>query len=138
MRRSDFMKKNLVPGLFLIVLLHSGAVFSSEKLSFSIDGKKTEFVWFKEQSITISASCVKSGQIKKCQAKQALDNVKSSLLEKDHFGRNPGTMLCSEQLKGTVVWAKDKSGNERTFCKFSDGSLVGSGSLFFYGNKNSR
>ncbi len=132
------MIENFVRALFLIAFLHSLTVVASEKLSFSIDGKSSEFVWFKDQSITISASCVESGKMKDCQARKALDIVKLSLLEKDYLGRNPGAMLCSNQLGGLVVWAKDKTGNERTFCKFKDSSLIGSGSLFFYGNKNSK
>jgi hypothetical protein len=44
-------------------------------------------------------------------------------------------MLCSHQLGGSVAWARDANGNERTFCLFTDGSAVATSSLAHYGAK---
>lgn len=46
--------------------------------------------------------------------------------------------LTLAELGGTVVWSQDSQGNERTFCRFKDGSWVGSGSLAYYGRRNSK
>lgn len=107
-------------------------------LKFTIDRKEIIFKAMPERHITISGNCVNNGQLKECDASRALKKVNISRLGPDLFGRNPGALLCSDQLGGRVVWTRNQKGNERTFCKFKDGSYVGSGTLAHYGRENSR
>lgn len=123
--------------LFILALSLFEAHAAERTQSFRIGDKDQSFTLLEERHITISSNCVERESLKKCNAAQALKRANLSKLGKDLFGRNPGAMLCSEQLGGTVVWSKDEKGNERTFCRFKDGSLVGSGTLAFYGRENS-
>lgn len=106
------------------------------KQAFTIDGKDVAFIWFRDRHITLSANCVAGGKPKPCAASRAIRRADSSKLTRDLFGRNPGALLCSAQLGGTVVWSRDSRGDERTFCAFRDGSLVGSGTLAYYGRRS--
>ena len=127
--------------LFLIVVfspLSSSAQSSDKVQTFTVGNENVSFTWFESRGITITSKCVEAGKLRNCDAKKALERVNLSKLEKDSLGRNPGALLCSAQLGGTVVWAKDAKENERTFCKFRDSSMVGSGTLAHYGRVNSK
>lgn len=121
----------------MIVLLLAAST-SAEDLRFRIAKKEVSFKAMPDRHITISANCVSKGRLKECAASQALKKADISKLGRDLFGRNPGALLCSDQLGGRVVWTRDQKGNERTFCEFKDGSYVGSGALAYYGRENSR
>lgn len=68
-------------------------------------------------------------------ASKALKHADLSKIDRKIFGQDPGALLCSKQLTGKIVWSKDTKGNERTFCLFKDGTLVGTGSLDHAGSK---
>jgi hypothetical protein len=122
----------------LIVLMASASASAwGTNLTFKIERKDIAFRTLPERHITISAGCVKGERLLECAASQALRKADISRLKRDLFGRNPGALLCADQLGGRVVWARDQKGNERTFCQFKDGSYVGSGTLAHYGRKNS-
>jgi hypothetical protein len=111
-------------------------ICSETSRNFRINESDVAFTLLPERHITISSGCVTKGELKNCDASKAIKKADLAKIGKDLFGRNPGAMLCSEQLGGTVVWSRDAKGNERTFCKFKDGSLVGSGTLAYYGHEN--
>jgi putative hemolysin len=121
----------------LLVLLLPVAAFSAESTqTFNLNDKVVRFTLMPERHITISSDCVAGGgKLKSCDASKAIEKADLSKMQKDPLGRNPGAMICSEQVGGTVVWSRDAKGNERTFCQFKDGSLVGSGTLSYYGRK---
>ena len=43
-------------------------------------------------------------------------------------GRNPGSAVCSEQLKGKIVMGS-RGDSSQAFCRFDDGSLLSLGAL---------
>lgn len=131
--------RSAIPKTFvcLSALLLAGGAFA-EDLTFKIEKKEVAFKAMPEKHITISANCVHDGRLQDCAASQALKAANMAKLGRDLFGRNPGALLCSDQLGGRVVWTRNHRGDERTFCEFKDGSYVGSGALAFYGRENSK
>jgi putative hemolysin len=67
----------------------------------------------------------------KCSAAQALKELKFPELPSGALvgGKNPGSLICKEGLKSSVVILKDSDGNENSFCEFKDGSLVSNSTL---------
>ena len=122
----------LIPFLLLI-----SAIAQAETVFFSVDGKKTEFYRDAGRHFMISKDCVKKGDALRCDAYQALS--KASLRGQTlKGGANPGAVICSRGLGRDVVVGKDEQENENSFCRFSDGSLVSSGSLTYYAHKNDK
>jgi hypothetical protein len=121
--------------LFILIILFASNSYSSELMTtFLIENKNIEFIQIEQRHLTISSNCFEKGELKKCKASEAMKRADLDKLNKDLFGRNPGALLCDHQLGGIVVWARDIHGNERTFCKFDDGTFVGSGTLSYYGS----
>lgn len=44
-------------------------------------------------------------------------------------GKNPGSVLCREILKGEVILGQDLEGNTDSLCRFKDGSFTACSSL---------
>jgi hypothetical protein len=125
--------------LFIILCLILGAsVWAADltKAEFNIGDQEVSFVHLEQKHITISASCMKPEGSLKCKAADALKKADDTLLKPDGLGRNPGARLCEEQFHQKVRLSTAQNGDERTFCEFSDGSLVGTGTLAYYGNKS--
>jgi|GEM_PF-6096105 len=111
-------------------------------LSFQVQGKNHRFLSIKDRFITITSSCGEAflnnqTQIK-CLALQALNKVSLDQISEDDLlgGKNPGSVLCKKSLKATVVFGLDLQGNTTSFCAFTDGTMVSSDTLSFYGEKN--
>jgi len=52
---------------------------------------------------------------------------------------NPGSVICHSQLlAGKVVVGKTVHGNEISFCRFADHSMIDLGSLTYIGRRNDR
>ena len=104
--------------------------------TFKVDGVRTQFYSNKEKRITVNDVCKTQ---KTCMALQVLNKVsKNSLNAGDLYGgANPGPLLCL-QVKGEVVMGEDLKGNQNSFCRFKDGSIVDNGTLTYYGIMNDR
>jgi hypothetical protein len=129
------MIKKLKRTLLLSLLVCGSQAFANEP-SFELGGKKVDFYRDEEKHLTISKSCIKSGGKFACQAYSALSKISLSSLSHKGGGANPGARICTSQLKGEVVIGRDSQGNENSFCRLDDGSLVSSGTLMFYGREN--
>ncbi|MBI3558002.1 MAG: DUF333 domain-containing protein [Deltaproteobacteria bacterium] len=99
---------------------------------YRIHGQWVEFIRDEKRHLTLSAACRKQ----KCLAYKAL--AKSSLAgldEKLEGGAQPGAVICRQQFHGDLQVGQDEDGNETGFCKFKDGSLVGTGSISYYASR---
>ena len=96
---------------------------------YQIRGKWVEFIRDPSQHLTLSSSC----RDKKCQAFKALSEASlKGLDEKLVGGAQPGAVVCRQKLHAELQTGKDEDGNETGFCKFKDGSLVGTGTISYY------
>lgn len=121
-------------GLLIFVL--STASFGTETVQepgftedrFLIDSKWMIFHYHKESRLLVTPECFEKK--KKCQALKKLDEAKLSLLSEEdrQGGKNPGAQIC-KKLGGKVFIARDPEGNQNSFCRFKDDSLIGNGSL---------
>lgn len=124
------------PLLPLLLCAWSLGAHAAEQ-SFELGGKQVNFFRSEEKHLTVSRGCLKSNGSLSCQAYESLSKASLDGLEsKNSGGANPGARICDSELKGEVVIGRDKSGNENSFCRFSDGSLVSSGTLMYYGRQN--
>lgn len=109
--------------------------------TFLISGNKVEIVKSHLSGVQlISSNCLKSNNHKPCQAKLAINHLKNF-----YFGRmpaqdsrNPGVQICDKVLGGEIVMGSSLDGNQKSFCRFQDGSLIDSYSLIQFAYKNSR
>ena len=81
-----------------------------------------------------SYSCIQSP----CDALKNSTNISFLRLDKNALlgGKNPGSVLCKEILKMDVVFMKDLSGNENSFCLFKDKSMISASSLSYLAGQN--
>lgn len=121
----------------LIMLLVLNLFFISNTFSNEVIWKAgKQFVSLyedKEQNLLYSNECRKS----KCDALKLTKNLNWKNVADDATlgGKNPGAVLCKELLKQTIVYMKDLSGNENTFCLFKDNSVISSSSLSVLASK---
>ena len=135
---SSFIAKFISLSAFGLVLFVTQPAISSESASYKFGESTIPFTYLPDQGITISSSCIVGTKLKKCQASEELRKANMKKMPPDPFGRNPGALICSEQVGGHVAWSRDPRGNERTFCKFGDGPMVTSGTLAFFGRENAK
>ena len=102
--------------------------FFDEKKAYDV---KTE--WDSSIRIGVSSHCQRSAK-SSCLALQKLDAASMRNVQAKGHGSsaNPGTLIC-ENLGGRVIIGRDSSGNENSFCKFKDQSLIDCGTLTWYG-----
>ena len=116
--------------LFLLTLI-SLKTFSAVYL---IDNKEIIFLENKDQALTMSEHC----RDKNCLALKKLDLIKQGKIkyQVDH-DLEPGAWLCEKSLDGQVVIGHHEPG-ENSFCRFSDGSLIDTGSLHYWSLKRAK
>jgi len=87
----------------------------------------------KIEQLEFSTNCLKNKKLD-CEAYRLsqLKNVKIKL--KDPQMQNWGALYC-EAIHGRNLIALDQKGNQSNFCRFEDGSLVNSWSLYFKNTK---
>lgn len=78
---------------------------------------------YDHQGALLNKSCVD----KTCQAWRALKTPRPVALV-GKGGRNPGSVVCSEQLKGKIVMGS-RGHSTQAFCQFDDGSVLSLGAL---------
>lgn len=82
------------------------------------------FMVHAETGALLSRRCIesKSG----CQALSAVKKKLEMSFTEEQLsgGKNPASLLCSHGHKGEVLILKDKEGNENSFCRFADRSIV--------------
>ena len=95
---------------------------------------KTE--WDDKSRVAVSSHC-RLNDKNSCIALKKLDEASKSKVKSLDKGStaNPGTRIC-KFLEGKVVIGLDSEGNENSFCKFQDHSLIDCGTLSWYLRKD--
>ncbi len=101
----------------------------------TIDGISESFITSSDERIMISDFCL-VGKTLRCGAASALAKAfEKGLNLENSGGKNPGSMACT-LLKGEVLIAADDEGNQNTYCRFKDHSIVDCGTLGFFTKEN--
>lgn len=89
-----------------------------------------------EKKWLISSNC----EEKDCMAKDVLRKISMKSLKQGDLlgGKNPGAVLCHKIKKADVIFLSDLQGNQNSFCKFNDGSIVSNSTLVIYAEKNDK
>lgn len=89
-----------------------------------------------EKKWLISLHCEESD----CMAKDVLKKVTMKKFEKNDLlgGKNPGAVLCHKIKSASVVFLYDLQGNQNSFCRFKDGSMVSSSTMVIYAEANDK
>jgi hypothetical protein len=127
----DRMIKILILNFWIIIPCFAGEIkvftFKEETKTLTI---KTE--WDEKSRIAVSSHC-RLNDRNSCIALKKLD--KASKVQVKTIGQgstaSPGTGSC-KFLEGKVVIGQDSEGNENSFCKFQDQSLIDCGTLSWY------
>lgn len=91
---------------------------------------KTE--WDSKSRIAVSSHC-RIDDRNSCDALKQFDKAIKTKMKSNSIGTSasPGVIMC-EGLGGDVVIGQDTEGNENSFCKFKDQSLIDCGTLMWY------
>lgn len=121
----------LLSFLACLALQASTTSFAREEMAqYRIEGVLTPFVKLEKADLLISKSCAQS----ECNAKTALKRASTIGLDFSG-GANAGAKIC-RNIGGDIVIGADDSGNQLSFCRFNDGSMVSSGSVYSAALKN--
>ena len=102
----------------------------------NVDGKSQAIFEDRNLGLYLSANCVQPDHKLKCRAYDVLALVSfDEVVSKLKGGVNPGAMIC-RSVSGELTILKDAKGNENSFCRFGDDSLVSSGTMTRYGRQN--
>ena len=118
---------------WLLLLTVAARAAMPESAFYFNDGKKL-FVTDESRRLTVSRSCLQKDGRLKCDAVDRLGRLSWKKLAPGP--QNPASLLCEKQLHGAVVLAKTEKGDENSFCRLADGSLVDGGSLIYRARKN--
>ncbi len=90
----------------------------------------------KSKNAIYSFACTQSS----CDALKKTKKVSFKQLDKNALlgGKNPGSVLCKEVLKMDIVFMRDISGNENSFCLFKDKSMLSASSLAVTASENDK
>lgn len=123
--------------VFTFLILSSISQAYDQVEIFQVAGKETKIYHYKKHQLSISKECQDLKSDKFCPDLKFLDKIslKKSNLE-GTANINPGSVICTKQLSGTVFIGIDKDRNQNSFCRLSDGLLVDNGTLTFYARKN--
>lgn len=118
--------------LVISILLAGNYLFASKEKIFNINGEDIKFISLESKKVLISATCVSKNKISKCEAATAIQKANIKETKPNNQGSNPGALVCVEQFKGEILMARDAKGNETSFCKFKDASILSTGTLGYY------
>lgn len=96
------------------------------------DGSPQAVLHFTKENVRLSASCKKPSGELACDAVRTLRGAPVAISKKSLDGRQSAGVKVCQELKFASVTLHDGSGNEDSFCRFADGSLVSSGALEQY------
>jgi len=131
--------KYLLSSVLILVFFNALSTVKAEEKKYKFDEGTITFSHNQSLRLTLSKSCEpKSGEYS-CDAYSALKKASFAKAMKQVSGSlNPGSVICKSITGGTVVLGLSEKGNENSFCRFKDGSMVDNGSLVYYGRKNDK
>jgi putative hemolysin len=102
------------------------------RFTLTVEGHAQDFIRYPNFRLTLSASCEQKDHSLRCRAFEAWPTVTWKGVDHDALrgGANPGAVLCARRL-GTLVIGTTANGSEQSFCRFDDGSMLGTGSITY-------
>lgn len=99
-------------------------------------GQQTPILFYSRENVRVSAQCrTPAGQLQ-CAALQQLRNgMPVEIPRRELDGRTSAGVKGCMKLGHTIVTAFNQVGDEESFCRFPDGSLLSTGTLERYGIK---
>lgn len=111
----------------ILILMWNPCIFASDSV-FSFGKNRLEFT--ERDGVILSKSCLEPESNRlKCDVLDKIKKASLKTLKRTFGGQNPGAVACETQLGGIIVLGVDDEGNELTFCRFEDGSLVSTSSI---------
>ncbi len=97
-------------------------------------GQQTPILFYARENVRVSAQCrTPTGQLQ-CAALQQLRNgMPVEIPRRELDGRASAGVKACTKLGFTIVTAFNQVGDEESFCRFPDGSLLSTGTLERYG-----
>lgn len=99
-------------------------------------GQQTPILFYSRENVRVSSQCrTPSGQLQ-CAALQQLRNgMPVEIPRRELDGRTSAGVKACTKLGLSIVTAFNQVGDEESFCRFADGSLLSTGTLERYGVK---
>lgn len=97
-------------------------------------GTQMQFLYYQADNVRVSAQCRSATGQLACDALRFLRSGQPVAMKRAQLdGRTSAGVKVCKQMNQSMVTAHNASGNEDTFCKFPDGSMLATGSLEQYG-----
>lgn len=103
----------------VLLLLISLNAFALNRPEVFVFGRNNIFFEERRKDLYLNKSC----KDEKCLAfKLTKEKIKFPKLK--GYQANPTSYTCKNELKGTVIIGRDLKGNEQSFCRLSDKSMI--------------
>lgn len=112
--------------LIAALLTSSSQAFAKQIEYFFSNSPETKISFFKKDGFLVSQECERN-----CAAINATKAKPTNALE--FAGGNPAAVNCSNHNATSVV-LRDQKGNQNSFCKFDDGSMIDAWDLYYQFN----
>jgi hypothetical protein len=110
------------------------APFMNEVWIMNEGGAQVPFIYYQADNVRVSAQCRSATGQLACDALKFLRSSPPVQMKRAQLdGRTSAGVKVCKQMNQPIVTAHNASGNEDSFCKFPDGSLLATGSLEQYG-----
>lgn len=129
---------------YTILKLFPLVCFGLSSVNFRIEGNIQKMILDFQKKILISEKCYTGGFPNNCEPFKLINSElkKFKGLTTTSYnigGRNPGSFICEDILGLSIVLGQNITGRgDNAFCRFEDGNLLDTGSLFYYWNINTQ
>jgi hypothetical protein len=111
-----------------------GAPFLNEVWILNEGGQQLPFLYYQADNVRVSAQCRSATGQLACDALKFVRTGQPVQLKRSQADvRTSAGVKACKQLNQPIVNAHNQSGNEDSFCRFPDGSMIATGSLEQYG-----
>lgn len=110
------------------------APFQQEVWILNEGGQQLPFIYYTADNVRLSAQCRSAAGQLTCDAARFIRTGQPVQMKRASLdGRQSAGVKVCRQMNQQIVTAHNASGNEDSFCKFPDGSMLATGSLEQYG-----
>lgn len=100
------------------------------------EGNRFQVLYYARENVRVSAQCrTADGQLACDALRQLRGGPPVEIPKRELDGRTSAGVKACTRLQHPLVTAMSTTGNEETFCRFPDGSLLSTGTLEQYGVK---
>jgi hypothetical protein len=133
---SVLLGESMVRLIVLVCLMSWSSLFASELRSYQVIGlEKNYFITLKhfpKKGLALDRRCFSSNS--SCQLDKLIEKLRSFELDPGLLigGKNPGSILCTQALKGSIVMVEDnKSLHRLSLCLSKSGHFFSNSTLYF-------